>query len=512
MRLRLFSRRNNSPRQRQRRKNLFADVRIRILVWYFVLATCITLGSIWSTYKIFCASEQHQAGENLNRDIKAFQSFVEQQNSSSNPSAESLTSLLEQFIASQVRDPHEYLFLVLDGQLYRPARASLPPILQNNSNLIKQWSDPISPALSSIREEYVIRVARPLLIRGQNQGVILGIHDSTIGYKMSEKTLLITISVSLTGIVLFSVIAWIAAGRILAPLRLLTKTARAITETDLTQRLPVRGRDEIAQMTLTFNQMLDRLQAAFISQQDFIRDASHELRTPITIVRGHLDLMGDDPIERQETVALVKDELKRMSRFVNDLLLLMKAERPNFLRLETVDLTTFTEEVFAKAIVLGDRNWQLEAIAEGSTILDRQRITQVILNLAQNATQYTQEGEIIAIGSAVTGDRVRFWVRDSGEGIAEEDRERVFSRFARGRNSERRSEGSGLGLSIVQALIKAHGGHVELFSRLGEGATFTVIIPKRASPKSERPLLTRYQFFEPGSAIIRQFPYQEEVK
>jgi signal transduction histidine kinase len=262
------------------------------LVWYFVLATCITLGSIWSTYKIFCAQEERLAGDRLNRDLTAFQSLVDRRNFSSNPSTQSLTKLLEEFIASQVREPNEYLFLVLDGQLHQSNQNSLPPILQKNPNAIEQWATSTQRDRSFIREGYLIRVARPLAVRGQDRGVVLAIYDATIRYEMAEKTLTITIAVSLAGIVLFSIVAWIAAGKILSPLRLLTKTARSITETDLTQRLSVRGTDEIAEMTLTFNQMLDRLQAAFISQQDFIRDASHELRTPITIIRGHLDLMG----------------------------------------------------------------------------------------------------------------------------------------------------------------------------------------------------------------------------
>lgn len=516
MRFRLFSKscsvRNISSKQ-PGRWNLLADVRTRILVWYFLLATCITLGSILATYKIFCASEKQQASDRLNRNIKAFQNLIELSNHDLNPSTESLNRFLAQFIASQVRDPNEYLFLVLDNQLYQSHQTVLPPVLQNSPHLVKQWATPISPAQSSIQEGYIIRVTRPLQINKQNRGTILAIYDATMRYKMAEKTLLITIAVSLAGIVLFSVIAWIAAGKILAPLRLLTQTARSITETDLTQRLPVQGRDEIAEMTLTFNQMLDRLQAAFTSQQNFIRDASHELRTPITIIRGHLDLMrDDDPVERRETVALVKDELKRMSRFVNDLLLLMKAERPNFLRLETIDLASFTEEVFAKARGLADRNWQLERIGEGLVSFDRQRIAQVILNLAQNATQYTQASDLIAINSEMVDDHVLFWVQDSGEGIATEDQERIFARFTRGQNSDRRSDGSGLGLSIVQALVKAHGGHVELFSRLGEGATFTVIIPKRVSGATDQRNLLRYEFFEKGTALVRQLPYQEEMK
>jgi signal transduction histidine kinase len=245
--------------------------------------------------------------------------------------------------------------------------------------------------------------------------------------------------------------------------------------------MAVRGNDEIADLTVTFNQMLDRLQAAFTSQQDFIKDVSHELRTPITIIQGHLELLNEDPVEREATVALVRDELKRMNRFVNDLVLLMRSERPNFLRLSRIEVEPFTQELFAKARGLAQRNWQLEAIATGEMTGDRQRITQVMMNLAQNATQYTQVGDVIAIGSAINHNTVRFWVRDTGEGIAPADQERIFNRFARGANSERRSDGSGLGLSIVQALVKAHQGHLELFSRLGEGATFTVFLPREHS-------------------------------
>ena len=113
---------------------------------------------------------------------------------------------------------------------------------------------------------------------------------------------------------------------------MLADTARSISETDLTRRIPVSGRDEIAELARTFNAMLDRLEAAFATQRAFVSDASHELRTPITIVRGHLELLGDDPQERRETIALVTDELDRMSRFVDDLLLLAKAERDDFLR------------------------------------------------------------------------------------------------------------------------------------------------------------------------------------
>jgi signal transduction histidine kinase len=188
--------------------------------------------------------------------------------------------------------------------------------------------------------------------------------------------------------------------------------------------------------------------------------------------------MGDDPQEREETVALVTDELDRMSRFVNDLLLLAKAEQPNFLQLETVDVASLTEEIYSKAIALsGDRHWQLDCNSLGTIVADRQRLTQAMVNLAQNATQHTKAGDTIALGCLLTKDSLHLWVRDTGEGIPPEDQQRIFERFARSANSQRRSEGAGLGLAIVRAIASAHGGKIELVSRPLHGSTFTIVLP-----------------------------------
>lgn len=274
-----------------------------------------------------------------------------------------------------------------------------------------------------------------------------------------------------------SVLAWVVAGRLLAPLRTLDETARSISETDLTRRIPVSGADEIAELARTFNAMVDRLEGAFASQRAFVSDASHELRTPITIVRGHLELLGDDPQERRETVALVTDELDRMSRFVDDLLLLAKAERSDFLRVKDVELGALTDELLDKASGLGKRAWAIEGRGEAVLHADRQRLTQAVLGLAQNAVQHTQEGDAIWIGTGVDGGEASLWVRDSGPGVAREDQARIFDRFARAAGSRRRSEGAGLGLAIVRAIAEAHGGRATLSSQPGAGSTFTVLVP-----------------------------------
>ena len=133
-------------------------------------------------------------------------------------------------------------------------------------------------------------------------------------------------------------LAWSMAGRVLRPVRELTATAQRISETDLSQRIEVDGRDELAELGETFNAMVERLDVGFAQQRQFLDDVAHELRTPITIVQGHLDLLGDDPDDRAESIAIVNDELDRMNRYVNDLLVLAKAESGEFLRLGPVDL------------------------------------------------------------------------------------------------------------------------------------------------------------------------------
>jgi len=235
---------------------------------------------------------------------------------------------------------------------------------------------------------------------------------------------------------------------------------------------------------------LERLEAAFASQRAFVSDASHELRTPITIIRGHLELLGDDPVERRETIALVTDELDRISRFVNDLLVLANSERTDFLRVGELELGALTDELMDKAVALAPRRWALEGRAEARLCADRQRVTQAMMELAQNAVQHTEDGDRIWIGSAVRDGEARLWVRDEGPGIVETDQHRVFDRFARAGTGRRRSAGAGLGLSIVRAIAEAHQGRVELASRPAGGSRFTIVLPlagpRRAAAGDER--------------------------
>jgi signal transduction histidine kinase len=274
-----------------------------------------------------------------------------------------------------------------------------------------------------------------------------------------------------------SLLAWRLAERILQPVRKVRQTAHSISETDLTRRIEIEGSDEISELARTFNEMLDRIEHAFIAQKQFIDDASHELRTPITIIRGHLETLDAVPEERAKTVVLLLDELDRMSRLVEDLLLLARSEHPDILDLTVVDVGSLTSQVHAKASGIAGREWVLEEIGTGLVVLDPQRITQALVQLAQNASNHTKEGDQIAIGSAVANNEVRFWVRDTGPGIPQEQQARIFERFSRGPGGRRSSQGAGLGLSIVRTIAAAHHGRVEVDSAIGRGSTFRMVIP-----------------------------------
>jgi signal transduction histidine kinase len=264
-------------------------------------------------------------------------------------------------------------------------------------------------------------------------------------------------------------------GRALHPVVEVTRTAQGISETDLSRRIPVSGSDEISTLAETFNDMLDRLESAFSTQRAFLDDAGHELRTPITVITGQLELLEDDPERRRETIALVMSELDRMARIVNDLLLLAKAQQPDLLRFDSVDVETLTGEILSKARNLTDLPWRSTAVGRGVIIADRQRLTEAMMQLADNAVKHAPEAQL-SLGSSVANGLARFWVSDTGPGVAAGEQERIFLRFSKS-GGDRRREGAGLGLAIVRAIAEAHHGRVEVESVPGEGSTFTIVVP-----------------------------------
>ena len=356
-----------------------------------------------------------------------------------------------------------------------------------DADLVARWARLEEPRRGHVqtpagRVEYL---AVPLESAGETAGVFVAAVFRDAAQVEADEAVRAAAAVGVIVLLLGSLLAWRLAGSMIGPVAALTRTARSISETDLSRRIPVRGRDEVAQLAATFNEMVERLERAFSSQRRFVDDASHELRTPLTVVRGHLELLDDDPDERRETLALVMDELDRMSRIVDDLLLLAKHERPDFLDLGSVWVAALTDEVYAKLKGLAAREWVLEGRGHAVIVADRQRLTQALLQLAQNAARYGDRNAPIGFGSAVTGGEAHFWVRDRGRGIPPDVQDTVFERFRRGHDDL--VDGTGLGLAIVRAIAEAHHGRVELDSRPGVGTVATLVVPVDQPPQPEPP-------------------------
>jgi signal transduction histidine kinase len=457
---------------------LLRGARTRILAAFIVLLAFSTLLSVLAIRQLLLVRTADRVDAALTQEVDEFNTLVQGNNpADGTPFNGRLRLIFDTFLDRNVPGAGETLVAYVDGRQYDVESGASGGAIPEGAHP-SRWATLKRPERGNI--ETPVGTVRYLAvpIRGSEvSGVFVVAASLSSERREVEEAVRLAALVLLSVLLIASVLAWVVAGRVLAPLRLLAETARSIGESDLTRRIPVTGRDEIADLSRTFNAMLDRLQAAFATQRQFVSDASHELRTPITIVRGQLELLGDDPDERRETIALVTDELDRMSRFVDDLLVLAKAERDDFLRVSEVELGALTDELFDKARGLGARDWQLEARGDALIVADRQRLTQALMGLAQNAVQHTADGDPIWLGSEADRREARLWIRDAGPGVGPDDQERIFARFSRASASRRRSEGAGLGLAIVRAIAEAHGGRAGVSSRPGAGATFTVTIP-----------------------------------
>lgn len=444
--------------------------------------------------------------DDLNKDIELFQGLLENNAESKEKLGlsnitfdypETSVSLIERFnlyLARRVPEDDTFLLGVIGQDFYRSSPEALPQAIEPNSKLIRELSQ-VTQFKKGIEflpgedtGDLLYEVLPILNSKQQILGRFITIH-AVAGEQEEALSTLNIVFLTLVGVFGLSIlVSGIIAGRVLSPLKTILAVSRDINASNLTQRISVQTQGELAELAQSINSMMDRLEKAFRDQRQFLNDAGHELRTPITIIRGHLELLDISPLplEDHETVALVLDELDRMGRLVHDLSLLAKSERPDFLRLESIDLEVFILDVYQRMVTLTPekRQWQLESHVKGQFRGDRQRLIQAILNLANNAVQHTEPGDRIVFGSEQDLDSLRIWVQDTGEGISLEDQARIFKRFEQGIKRARSQDGSGLGLSIVQTIVKAHGGTIAVESKPQHGAKFVMTLPLKAKKVS----------------------------
>ena len=281
--------------------------------------------------------------------------------------------------------------------------------------------------------------------------------------------------------------SYLAGARVSAPLRKLATVAARVDAGDLEPRMEAsrRSGEEVQVLAESFNHMLDRLAEAFRSQREFVADASHELRTPLTVIRGQLEVLAaqEHPPEAEvlRVERLVQAEITRISRLVDDMLLLAQAEQTDFLRAEPVDVRPFVSDLWDGVSLTASRRFEIGPVPAGRLDADPDRLAQAVRNLARNAIEHTAEetGLVRLTVERVAPDKLRFAVLDDGPGIPTAERERVFERFHRTDPARSRAVGgAGLGLAIVEAIVEAHGGQVRATDAgNGAGARIELVLP-----------------------------------
>lgn len=459
------------------------SVRARILAAVLVTAALGMLMASVTSYVLSRHEELDRVQFSLAQEVEEFREAIRLRPGAANPE-----DVLYSAIQLIVPDRNEAMLGIVNGEVrVVPGTVTdLQTQVQTDADLVAAVSShgPDETIKVHEYEEGGVRwayVSVPVTVEGSpDVGHFVAVIDVREAFTAVNRPHLTFAAVCLFSLVLTAIVGYSVAGRLLSPLRALRNTAQRITDDDLTQRIPedqLSSRDEVADLGRTVNGMLDRLATSFDTQRNLLDDAGHELRTPITIVRGHLELMDPtDPDDVTDVRNLALDELDRMQRLVDDIMVLAKSRRPDFVQPAPVVLSDLLVAVLDKVASLAERNWTIDAMDDTEVVLDQQRVTQALVQLVANAIRFTEPGDVIALGGRRYGLEVRLWVRDEGAGIAPGDQKEIFDRFARVTDDEHHL-GDGLGLAIVSAIARAHAGRIALTSALGEGSTFTFCLP-----------------------------------
>ena len=387
-------------------------------------------------------------------------------------------TLLELYIARTIPDPNETMFVMVNGVPFARTTDTPPVRLDRNVDFLNLVDSLSEAEFGNWPTE--AGNARYLIVPVQDEssrGALVTIIFSDLESAPIQDLLLRFALIAVASLLGMTAVSFLVAGRLFKPIGELTKLVAEIEEGKLETRIPIRRvKNEVDQLATEFNQMLDRLQESFDTQQRFIDVAGHELRTPLTIIRGHLDLMKLKPSESESSMAIVDDELQRMSRLVLDLQTLTKVGQPEFIRVEEVELESFCAEIQRKIEAISEREVPVTTNG-GKAKFDKDRMAQAVLQLVENALKYTNPKDSIKVSILNLDKSLEFCVEDSGEGIDPGLELTVFNPFVRGSKTQN-IQGAGIGLSVVSSIAKAQGGNILVSQSDLGGAKFLIRLPQ----------------------------------
>lgn len=481
------------------------SARSRIVGWIVLTAALGLLALIVTVDSALHAGVARQANAQVEQELAEFDAFVsEGRDPRTGRAFVTVRDVFEVYLRRQEPDPSELLL----------ARADAAAEVLSTSGALRNGTHRNGAAddgydLAADHQVLARILAEPAGIAATPGGEIRWGHrrvdagdgpDGTIALVVftepmaaeARDTTRLMIGVAAGSLVLIAAMAFVAAGRILRPLREVQRTAEAITQEDLSRRIPVTGRDDVAELAVQFNAMLDRLQEAFVGEQRFVDDAGRHLSGPIAALRARLTDLPEEPtMRRRELTGALKD-LDRMARIVSDLLILATVERPDTKKLRRLEATSLAASLEGPIRDLGERRWVVSHHARGECEVDPDLISEAVLALARNAAQHTQPGGTIEVADAFVDDgdgrrALQFRVTDDGPGVRPDEAAQIFERFGRGESGARRGR-AGLGLAMVRAVADAHGGYAAVESRPGHGATFSLTVPALAASPEPAPV------------------------
>lgn len=378
------------------------------------------------------------------------------------------------------------LFVHFDsGRTISNSRLKLERVLSSD---VSQTVKPTFADVSYQGQRYRMLVT-PVFSDGEHAGVYVAALSATSARQTADRVAMTLGAAGLLALAIMLPLSYWATRAALSPLRRMAQDAQAISHSHPGRRIDYGGpRDELGSLSDSLNAMLSRLEQAFDNQRAFIADASHELRTPVAVIRGNVELLRSGRAQgphADESLATIEHESIRMSRLLDELLSLARMEGGAQLDMHPVELSTLAQELSSRAKALGERRLVVRNGNGSMWVMgDREKLEQAILNIVKNAFTHTLPGGEIVLNVNVSGDQVVVSVTDDGPGIPEGDLERVFDRFHRAHGSTRDGDtgGAGLGLAIASRTIAGHGGTIVASNVEPHGARFTVTLPRTEPP------------------------------
>ena len=398
------------------------------------------------------------------------------------PAGQSLAAFSDLYLRTHVLPTGEVVAVAFpDGRLIGSAGSQA--LL--NTPLARSWTRSIPTAgvrvhLSAAGTPYLV-TASPLVTGDRATATVIAGADLDQTHQDLGRVRTLAIGEAVVALLAAVLGSYLMLRRLLSRIGRITDTAADIAGGALGRRLhEPREHDEVGRLAATFDTMADRLEAALTAQRRLLSDVSHQLRTPLTVARGHLEVLeltgSHDPAEVKATVSLVVDEIDHMKALVEQLLMLGHALEPDFLSTEPVDLRSFCHDLMEAAKVMARREWVESAVPDAVLRVDAPKLRGALLNLIDNAVHATTDGGVIALTVERRSDgAIELSVDDNGRGIPVDQREAVLQRFSRPGGAD--AGGSGLGLAIARAVAEAHGGGLTIGDSPLGGCSVRITLP-----------------------------------